>query len=404
MPLEPDLLLVNAHVLTMDPARPRAAAVAVAGGRIAAVYDEAPGPADLPGVSPSRVIDLRGATLLPGFHDAHNHMTGFGLSLTELNLRTGSLDELYARVAARAAATPAGEWITGAGYDQTKLGGHPHRDALDAAAPGHRVWLKHTSGHMCVVNGLVLRDLGIGETAPAVDGGRVSADATGRPDGLLEERAQELVGSLTMPYPLSALTDAVAAAGERYLAEGLTSVTEAGVGGGWVGLSPVDFAAFTAAREQGRLHVDPVARHPRHGQQAHRLRGAVQRRRGGHRRAGAARLHLGFRLRQQGRARQGLHRGGQARRLHRAVRRPDRHQPGPHRGPGGRRHHHRRRAPLLPPGLTGLSGLTGLTGLKAKHGQPGAHRNAGITSVAKSSADSEISALVMSPKPNSSEK
>jgi predicted amidohydrolase YtcJ len=255
MPLEPDLLLVNAHVLTMDPARPRAAAVAVAGGRIAAVYDEAPGPADLPGVSPSRVIDLRGATLLPGFHDAHNHMTGFGLSLTELNLRTGSLDELYARVAARAAATPAGEWITGAGYDQTKLGGHPHRDALDAAAPGHRVWLKHTSGHMCVVNGLVLRDLGIGETAPAVDGGRVSADATGRPDGLLEERAQELVGSLTMPYPLSALTDAVAAAGERYLAEGLTSVTEAGVGGGWVGLSPVDFAAFTAAREQGRLHV-----------------------------------------------------------------------------------------------------------------------------------------------------
>jgi predicted amidohydrolase YtcJ len=256
MPLEPDLLLVNANVLTMDPARPRAAAVAVAGGRIAAVYDEAPSPADLPGVSPSRVIDLGGATLLPGFHDAHNHMTGFGLSLTEVDLRVDSLGELYERVAARAAATPAGQWITGAGYDQTKLGGHhPGRDGLDAVAPGHRIWLKHTSGHMCVVNGLVLRDLGIDETAPPVDGGRVSADTAGRPNGLLEERAQELVGSLTMPYPLTALTDALAAAGERYLAEGLTSVTEAGVGGGWVGLSPVDFAAFTAAREQGRLHV-----------------------------------------------------------------------------------------------------------------------------------------------------
>ena len=255
MPLEPDLLLVNAQVLTMDPARPRAAAVAVAGGRIAAVYDQAPAAADLTGIPPSRVIDLRGATLLPGFHDAHNHMTGFGLSLTEIDLRAGSLGELYARVAARAAATPAGEWIIGSGYDQNKLGAHPDRDALDAAAPGHRVWLKHTSGHLCVVNGLVLRDLGIGESAPPVDGGRVAADAAGRPTGLLEERAQELVGSLTMPYPLTALTDAVAAAGERYLAEGLTSVTEAGVGGGWVGLSPVDFAAFTAAREQGRLHV-----------------------------------------------------------------------------------------------------------------------------------------------------
>jgi predicted amidohydrolase YtcJ len=279
MPTQPDLLLVNAQVLTMDPARPRAAAVAVSGGRIAAVYDRPPGTADLPGVPPSRVIDLGGATLLPGFHDAHNHMTGFGLSLAEIDLRTGSLDELYARVAARAAATQAGEWVNGAGYDQNKLGAHPHRDALDAAAPGRRVWLKHTSGHFCVVNGLVLRDLGIDETAPHVDGGRVTVDAAGRPTGLLEERAQELVGSLTMPYPLATLTDAVAAAGERYLAEGLTSVTEAGVGGGWVGLSPVDFAAFTAAREQGRLHVrtelmvvsdafHPLGAHPSDGIEA----------------------------------------------------------------------------------------------------------------------------------------
>ena len=125
------------------------------------------------------VIDLKGATLLPGFHDAHNHMIGFGLSLTEVDLRVDSLDELYARVAARAAATPAGEWIIGSGYDQTKTGAHPHRDALDRSRPDHRVWLKHTSGHMCVVNSLVLRDLGIDESAPHVDGGRVAADAGG---------------------------------------------------------------------------------------------------------------------------------------------------------------------------------------------------------------------------------
>ena len=108
---------------------------------------------------------------------------------------------------------------------------------------------------MCVVNSLVLADLGIGETAPPVDGGRVATDAAGRPTGLLEERAQELVGNLTHPYPLTTLTDAVDAAGRRYLAEGITSVTEAGVGGGWIGQSPVELAAYVAARDQGRLHV-----------------------------------------------------------------------------------------------------------------------------------------------------
>jgi predicted amidohydrolase YtcJ len=253
MPYQPDLLLVNANVLTMDPVRPRAGAVAVAAGRVVGVY------AGKPEVFARDVIDLRGLTLIPGFHDAHNHMIGFGLALTEIDLRVSRLDELYARVADKAAATPTGEWIVGSGYDQTRTGAHPHRDALDAIAPNHRVWLKHTSSHMCVVNSLVLRDLGIGsgigETVPRVDGGRVTTDGAGRPTGLMEERAQELVGNLTRPYPLATLTDAVAAAGEQYLKEGLTSVTEAGVGGGWIGQSPVELAAYVAARDQGRLHL-----------------------------------------------------------------------------------------------------------------------------------------------------
>src|SRR5580698_5561811 len=249
MPYEPDLLLVNANVLTLDQGRPRARAVAVAAGRVVGVYEGEPD------VSAKNVIDLRGLTLIPGFHDVHNHMVGFGLSLTEIDLRVDTLDELYERVAAKAATVPEGEWVIGAGYDQTKTGAHPHRDALDAIAPHHRVWLKHTSSHMCVVNSLVLDDLGIGETVPQVDGGRVTTDVVGRPTGLLEERAQELVGNLTHPYPLATLTDAVAAAGERYLREGLTSVTEAGVGGGWIGQSPVELAAYINARDQGRLHV-----------------------------------------------------------------------------------------------------------------------------------------------------
>jgi predicted amidohydrolase YtcJ len=248
-----DLVLVNANVLTMDPdpsARPRASAVSVAGGRITAL-DEVP-------AGPAHVVDLRGATVLPGFHDAHNHMTGFGMSLGEVDLRSdaaGSLDELYAAIARRAETTAPGEWVVGSGYDQNKLGGHPHRDALDRAAPGRRVWLRHTSGHMCVVNGVVLADLGVDAAATEIPGGRVAVDGGGRPTGLLEERAQLLVGSLVYPYPLAELADAIARAAAEYLKEGVTSCTEAGIGGGWVAHSPAELAAYQLAREQGRLGV-----------------------------------------------------------------------------------------------------------------------------------------------------
>jgi predicted amidohydrolase YtcJ len=252
-----DLALVNANVLTMDPGRPRAAAVTITGGRIEAV---ATSPAEVSAAQAraAQVVDLRGATVAPGFNDAHNHMTGFGMSLAEVDLRSppiGSLDELYAAIARRAQTTAAGDWVVGSGYDQNKLGAHPHRDALDRAAPGRRVWLRHTSGHMCVVNSLVLGDLGLDAVAADVPGGRVATDTDGRPSGLLEEQAQTLAGTLVYPYPLAQLTDAIGRAGAEYLAEGITSCTEAGIGGGWVSHSPVELAAFTAARNQGRLQV-----------------------------------------------------------------------------------------------------------------------------------------------------
>jgi predicted amidohydrolase YtcJ len=255
-----DLTLVNANVLTMDPVRPRASAVAIAGGRIEALDGSQ---AEVNGSG--RVVDLRGATVLPGFGDAHNHMVGFGMSLAEVDLRSsaaGTLDELYAAVARRAETTPPGGWVVGSGYDQNKIGAHPHRDALDRAAPGRRVWLRHTSGHMCVVNSLVLADLGLDAdpktaTLPisGVPGGRVATDARGRPTGLLEERAQLLVGSLVYPYPLAELTEAIGLAAAQYLKDGITSCTEAGIGGGWVAHSPAELAAYQAARDQGRLGV-----------------------------------------------------------------------------------------------------------------------------------------------------
>jgi len=250
-----DLLLTNGNVLTMDPDRPRARSVGISNGRVVAVGSESSGP---DGVQAREVADLRGATLLPGFHDAHNHMAWYGLSLGEADLRpevTPTLDDLYRAVAAQAAATAPGDWVTGSGYDQNKIGGHPDRDGLDRAAPGRRVWLRHTSGHMCVVSSAVLADLGLADEAADISGGKVVTDATGRPTGLLQEKAQELVGGLVHPYPLAVLADAIERAGTRYLSEGITSVTEAGIGGGWIGHTPVELAAYQTARDAGRLRV-----------------------------------------------------------------------------------------------------------------------------------------------------
>lgn len=245
--LRADLLLTNARVRTLG-GRDRSAvagSVAILHGRVVALED----------VPAHRVVDLDGATVVPGFHDAHNHMAWYGLSLAEVDLRVPSLADLYDAVAARAAGLGPDEWVVGAGYDENKVGAHPDRDALDRAAGGRRVWLKHASGHMCVVSSAVLADLGIADAPVEVPGGRVVTDDAGRPTGLLQETAQSLLSPLVLPYPVATLVDAVERAGHAYLAEGITSVVEAGVGGGWIGKSPVEVAAYQAARDAGRLPV-----------------------------------------------------------------------------------------------------------------------------------------------------
>ncbi|WP_220451131.1 amidohydrolase [Nocardioides dongkuii] len=247
MSLQADLLLTGARVRTLEgPGRGDvASAVAVLNGRIVALEE----------VPARRVVDLGGAVVTPGFHDAHNHMAWYGLSLAEVDLRVPTLEALYDAVAARAAETPPGAWVVGAGYDENKLGAHPDRDALDRAAPGRHVWLRHTSGHMCTVSSAVLAELGIADAPVDVPGGLVVTDADGRPTGLLQEQAQQLLSRLVLPYPVATLVDAIERAGRVYLSQGITSVVEAGVGGGWIGKSPVEVAAYQQARDADRLPV-----------------------------------------------------------------------------------------------------------------------------------------------------
>lgn len=247
-----DLLVTDARVVTVDPDLPRAAWLAVNAGRITALGTDA---GDVP--EARRTLSLDGATVVPGFHDAHSHTVLYGQSLTHLDLRSpgvSSLEELYRVVGEAASRQPAGTWLVGANYDQNKLRGHPRLEELDRVAPGHLVRLGHNSRHMCFVNSRVIRELRIEDEADPT-GGRVERGADGRPTGLLLENAMELLRPLTWPVPVEEMVAAIGAAHQRYLSEGLTATQEAGVGRGLSGSSPVEAYAFQLARERGLLPV-----------------------------------------------------------------------------------------------------------------------------------------------------
>ena len=225
-------LLLNADVITLDPARPRAAAVGVVGDRIGFVGDIAG--ARVWAHAGAEEVDLGGACLIPGFVEAHNHSVLFGLGLALVDVRPDaapSLTALVATVAARAAATPAGGWVVAQGYDDNQLAElrHPTRHDLDAAAPDHPVVVVNGSGHLCVANSVALRLAGVGAGTADPQGGRVVHDEAGEPTGLLLETAQALVRRHIPEPNVAAMVDALDRCAQRFLAAGITSSHTANV-------------------------------------------------------------------------------------------------------------------------------------------------------------------------------
>ncbi len=250
-----DLVLDNADILTIDPARPRAGSIGIIGDRIVAVGDRG----ELAGHEAAATVDLDGRFVVPGFNDAHNHMPAFGASLSHVPLHAGavrSVEEIVAAIGGRASDRPAGTWIVGAGYDHNKLaeGRHPTRHELDAVSPDHPVVLNHTSGHFVTLNSAAMRLARIGEVE-VPDGGVVALGDDGEPNGLLEEQAQQLVRRLLHPRSIEAMVSNLGAASDRYLSEGVTSCQEAGVGGILGSAEPLELAAYQRARRDRRLRV-----------------------------------------------------------------------------------------------------------------------------------------------------
>ena len=148
-----DLIITNARIYTVDDARPVVAAMAVRAGRVAFAGD-ARGAMTLRGPQ-TRVVDLGGRTVIPGMVDSHAHVAGLGDALANVDLvGSTSEDDVIARVVAKARGVPAGQWITGRGWDQNRWGDtrFPTHDKLSAALPNNPVVLTRVDGHASYAN------------------------------------------------------------------------------------------------------------------------------------------------------------------------------------------------------------------------------------------------------------
>lgn len=261
-----DLILHNANVLTFDPAQPRARAVAIRGDRIAAVGDGFV-------ASPhTRVLDLQGATVIPGFNDVHAHMEREGLKQQRPSLASArSIDDVLDIVRATAARTPRGGWVVTMpvgtppnyfdGLSRLAEGRMPTRAELDAAAPEHPVYIPGLFGNWgrppghSMLNTRALRLNGITrDSQPRCDGLEILRDADGEPaGGLVEHNARPAVEFDLLPaVPRFGFDDRLAAlrlSMQLYNAVGTTSVYEGH------GSAPETIGVYRKLWEQGAMTV-----------------------------------------------------------------------------------------------------------------------------------------------------
>ena len=186
-----DLVLLNGTIITVDPRETIAEAMAVREGRIVFVGSTAAARKYV--TATTRVIDLNGRTATPGLIDTHVHFSEPADALDLGDAR--SMDDVIAKVRARAATVPAGTWVRGGGWDEGKLKERRYITAadLDKAAPDHPVYLTHTTGHYGVANSLALKLSGVTRETKDPPGGTIDRDAAGNPTGVMKERATSLI-------------------------------------------------------------------------------------------------------------------------------------------------------------------------------------------------------------------
>lgn len=243
--LAPDMVVVNGNVLTQDDARPIAGAFAIKDGRFVAVgaTDDVQNLA----AAGTEIVDAAGATVVPGFIDAHSHPSGTGLNaLKNVDTNLGSIARIQEALRARAAETPAGEWIVGYMYDDTKQEeGRPvNRLDLDTVSTEHPIVVGHRGGHTGVYNSMAFATAGVTVDTQDPFGGHFYRE-DGELTGKVAESARG-VFNVSSPSTREERAEAVGIICRQMNAHGLTSVHQAGT-------SSTAFTAYQDAREAGDL-------------------------------------------------------------------------------------------------------------------------------------------------------
>lgn len=246
-----DLLITDATIVTMNSERTTARSMGVWNGKVIG-FDE-----EIEGFDAARTVSCGGATVVPGFIDAHCHTVWFGQTLLGLDCAgAASWGEVCERIRDHAASLAPDAWILGTGLSPSELTGEREISRLDEASDGRPLYVRHTSGHALTTNTEALRRAGYFDRSPgSPDGSGIRVDDAGRPTGLVDENAQEIIQDLVKPFPEEEIVASLDLATSRYASEGITSFTDAGIGLGWIGHSPAEFAAYQSALDSGRLHA-----------------------------------------------------------------------------------------------------------------------------------------------------
>jgi predicted amidohydrolase YtcJ len=236
-----DLVLTNGKIVTMERSAPQAQAIAVRGGRIVAVGDDAAvrariGPA-------TQVIDLERRLVVPGFIESHGHFTGVGEAELQLKLMPAqSWDDIVAMVANAAKQAKPGQWIRGRGWHQEKwtkkpepsVEGFPTHHELSAVSPDNPVYLTHASGHASFANAKAMELSKVTRDTRSPEGGEILKDAKGEPIGVFRETASRLIRVGTGEPRRTPDEEAARArkilelASREVLSKGITSFQDAG--------------------------------------------------------------------------------------------------------------------------------------------------------------------------------
>ncbi len=250
-----DMILIHGMIWTVDRSMPRAEAVAIAGDRILLVGTTAE--VQKLASPQTRVIDLKGQLVVPGFIDNHAHFSSGGFQLQSVDLRFAKNEREFSQLIAERARSAPERWISGGDWDHDNWpgGNLPTKELIDPSTPRTPVFVNRYDGHMALANSHVLRLAGITKDTPDPPGGTIVKDPrTGEPTGVLKDEAMMYVYKV-MPGPSAEeREDAVRLALAEARRFGVTSIQD-------ISFS-ADVRTYQALREKGELTARMYCRLP----------------------------------------------------------------------------------------------------------------------------------------------